>query len=75
MIVTSYCWLNQVVYFLYNDFGLTIFDSFIILKDWIDHKLKWDPSLYNNIKSVHIPADKLWKPDIILCNLILTVLI
>lgn len=35
-------------------------------QNWIDHKLKWDPSLFNNIQAVHIPAEKIWKPDILL---------
>ena len=37
-------------------------------QNWIDHKLKWDPSLFNDIQAVHIPAEKIWKPDILLGN-------
>ena len=33
---------------------------------WIDNKLSWDPKLFNNIKTVHIPAEKIWRPDILL---------
>jgi hypothetical protein len=40
----------------------------INFKQWIDNKLKWDPAQFNYIKSVHIPAEKLWKPDILLVN-------
>lgn len=28
--------------------------------------MKWNPLDYQNIKSVHIPVEKLWKPDILL---------
>jgi hypothetical protein len=27
--------------------------------------------MYNNIQFIHIPADKIWKPDILLCKLII----
>ena len=37
-------------------------------KYWIDSKLKWDPKLYDGIKTIHIPIEKLWKPDIVLSN-------
>jgi len=37
-----------------------------LTQDWIDSNLRWDPTKFNNIKFVHIPADKLWKPDILL---------
>ena len=36
------------------------------VKMWMDMKLKWNPALYDGIKSIHIPAEKIWKPDIVL---------
>ncbi|CAB3402079.1 unnamed protein product [Caenorhabditis bovis] len=35
---------------------------------WNDYKLVWDPRLYENVTRIHIPSDKIWKPDIILYN-------
>ncbi|EGT46252.1 CBN-ACR-21 protein [Caenorhabditis brenneri] len=35
---------------------------------WVDYKLVWDPRLYQNVTRLHIPSDKIWKPDIILYN-------
>uniref|UniRef100_A0A5S6QRJ0 Neurotransmitter-gated ion-channel ligand-binding domain-containing protein n=1 Tax=Trichuris muris TaxID=70415 RepID=A0A5S6QRJ0_TRIMR len=35
---------------------------------WNDSKLVWDPETYGGIKKVHIPAELLWTPDIILYN-------
>ncbi|EFO83449.1 CRE-ACR-21 protein [Caenorhabditis remanei] len=35
---------------------------------WVDYKLVWDPRLYQNVTRIHIPSDKIWKPDIILYN-------
>ncbi len=30
--------------------------------------MTWNPADYANIKSIHIPVEKLWKPDILLVN-------
>ncbi|CAF0756631.1 unnamed protein product [Brachionus calyciflorus] len=35
---------------------------------WIDHKLIWDPRDYDGIQFIHIPNEKIWKPDILLAN-------
>ncbi|NWS56544.1 ACHA6 protein, partial [Chunga burmeisteri] len=35
---------------------------------WNDYKLQWDPREYDGIESVRVPADKIWKPDIVLYN-------
>ncbi|XP_077007952.1 neuronal acetylcholine receptor subunit alpha-6 isoform X2 [Tamandua tetradactyla] len=35
---------------------------------WNDYKLRWDPMDYDGIETVRVPADKIWKPDIVLYN-------
>ncbi|XP_074808250.1 neuronal acetylcholine receptor subunit alpha-6 [Natator depressus] len=35
---------------------------------WNDYKLQWDPMEYGGIEFVRVPADKIWKPDIVLYN-------
>nr|XP_008505327.1 PREDICTED: neuronal acetylcholine receptor subunit alpha-6 isoform X2 [Equus przewalskii] len=35
---------------------------------WNDYKLRWDPMEYDGIETLRIPADKIWKPDIVLYN-------
>ena len=35
---------------------------------WRDYKLEWDPSEYGGVKSLHVPADHIWRPDIVLYN-------
>ncbi|XP_005514219.1 neuronal acetylcholine receptor subunit alpha-6 isoform X1 [Columba livia] len=35
---------------------------------WNDYKLRWDPREYDSIEFVRVPADKIWKPDIVLYN-------
>ncbi|XP_027251031.1 neuronal acetylcholine receptor subunit alpha-6 isoform X1 [Cricetulus griseus] len=35
---------------------------------WKDYKLRWDPMEYDGIETLRVPADKIWKPDIVLYN-------
>ncbi|XP_005001342.1 neuronal acetylcholine receptor subunit alpha-6 isoform X2 [Cavia porcellus] len=35
---------------------------------WNDYKLRWDPKEYDGIETLHVPAEKIWKPDIVLYN-------
>ena len=37
-----------------------------LTQDWIDSYMRWVPEDNGDIASIHIPADKLWKPDILL---------
>ncbi|KAM7048531.1 neuronal acetylcholine receptor subunit alpha-3 [Molossus nigricans] len=35
---------------------------------WNDYKLKWNPSDYDGAEFLRVPAQKIWKPDIVLYN-------
>ncbi|CAM1306503.1 nAChRa3 (predicted) [Pycnogonum litorale] len=35
---------------------------------WHDYKLQWDPLEYGGVKTIHIPSEKIWRPDIVLYN-------
>ncbi|XP_062985192.1 neuronal acetylcholine receptor subunit alpha-6 [Elgaria multicarinata webbii] len=35
---------------------------------WNDYKLRWNPLEYDGIEFIRVPADKIWKPDIVLYN-------
>ncbi|CAK6442361.1 unnamed protein product [Pipistrellus nathusii] len=35
---------------------------------WNDYKLKWNPSDYDGAQFLRVPAQKIWKPDIVLYN-------
>ncbi|XP_075860718.1 neuronal acetylcholine receptor subunit alpha-3 [Microcebus murinus] len=35
---------------------------------WNDYKLKWNPSDYDGAEFMRVPAQKIWKPDIMLYN-------
>ncbi|GBO36667.1 Acetylcholine receptor subunit alpha-like 1, partial [Araneus ventricosus] len=35
---------------------------------WHDYKLKWDPDDYGGVEMIHVPAEHIWLPDIVLFN-------
>nr|XP_020663723.1 neuronal acetylcholine receptor subunit beta-4 [Pogona vitticeps] len=37
-------------------------------QEWTDYRLAWEPSEYDGIKKLRIPAKKVWLPDIVLYN-------
>nr|XP_019608922.1 PREDICTED: neuronal acetylcholine receptor subunit alpha-4 [Rhinolophus sinicus] len=36
--------------------------------EWHDYKLRWDPGDYENVTSIRIPSELIWRPDIVLYN-------
>uniref|UniRef100_A0A672L5I2 Neuronal acetylcholine receptor subunit alpha-4-like n=1 Tax=Sinocyclocheilus grahami TaxID=75366 RepID=A0A672L5I2_SINGR len=38
------------------------------IHEWHDYRLRWRPADYENITSMRIPAQFIWKPDIVLYN-------
>jgi len=37
-------------------------------QEWMDYKLKWDPNDYGGVKTLHVPSENIWLPDIVLYN-------
>ena len=35
---------------------------------WNDYQLRWEPSHYGKIEVIRVPAENVWKPDIVLFN-------
>ena len=35
---------------------------------WIDYNLNWVPAEFGGISYVRIPAERIWRPDIVLYN-------
>ncbi|CAI4222723.1 unnamed protein product [Auanema sp. JU1783] len=35
---------------------------------WQDETLTWDPSKFGNLTRIHVPAHKIWKPDVLVYN-------
>lgn len=45
------------------------FDCFFFtLKEWQDHKFKWDPAEYGGVTELYVPSEHIWLPDIVLYN-------
>ncbi|XP_051528058.1 neuronal acetylcholine receptor subunit alpha-2-like [Myxocyprinus asiaticus] len=39
-----------------------------VKQEWNDYKLHWNPEEYENITSIRIPSEIIWRPDIVLYN-------
>ncbi|XP_053430687.1 neuronal acetylcholine receptor subunit alpha-4 [Nycticebus coucang] len=39
-----------------------------VKQEWHDYKLRWDPADYENVTSIRIPSEFIWRPDIVLYN-------
>jgi len=37
-------------------------------QQWLDYKLVWNPTDYNGVDRLYVPAEKIWLPDIVLYN-------
>ncbi|XP_039095151.1 acetylcholine receptor subunit alpha [Hyaena hyaena] len=37
-------------------------------QQWVDYNLKWNPEDYGGVKKIHIPSEKIWRPDLVLYN-------
>uniref|UniRef100_A0A8C7Z8T4 Cholinergic receptor, nicotinic, alpha 4b n=1 Tax=Oryzias sinensis TaxID=183150 RepID=A0A8C7Z8T4_9TELE len=37
-------------------------------QEWNDYKLRWNPEDYENVTSIRIPSEIIWRPDIVLYN-------
>jgi len=37
-------------------------------QEWYDHNLRWEPSDYKGVHKLHLPAEQIWLPDIVLYN-------
>uniref|UniRef100_A0A3Q2CKM5 Cholinergic receptor, nicotinic, alpha 4b n=1 Tax=Cyprinodon variegatus TaxID=28743 RepID=A0A3Q2CKM5_CYPVA len=42
--------------------------TYILLQEWNDYKLRWNPEEYENVTSIRIPSEIIWRPDIVLYN-------
>ncbi|XP_068605221.1 neuronal acetylcholine receptor subunit alpha-4b [Brachionichthys hirsutus] len=39
-----------------------------VKQEWNDYKLRWNPEEYENVTSIRIPSELIWRPDIVLYN-------
>ncbi|UYV83056.1 nAChRa1 [Cordylochernes scorpioides] len=38
------------------------------VQEWNDYKLRWEPEEYGGVSKLHVPAEQIWLPDIVLYN-------
>lgn len=58
---------------LYTLYDLDFINNLLIARyllaiRWKDEHLSWKPPDYNNITNIHIPREKLWIPNAVMCN-------
>ncbi|XP_037079304.1 acetylcholine receptor subunit alpha-like 1 [Pollicipes pollicipes] len=39
-----------------------------VVQEWTDYKLSWNPSDYGEVRTLRVPAEQIWLPDIVLYN-------
>ena len=61
--------LNILDLLLNQEYGTLASNAWLMLK-WNDFRLMWDPDQYDGLKSIRVPNDIIWKPDIALYNLV-----
>ncbi|CAJ0573677.1 unnamed protein product, partial [Mesorhabditis spiculigera] len=59
-------WLKQILKVDERDQIVTVYCWLELY--WRDETLSWDPGLFGNLTRIHVPADKIWKPDILVYN-------
>ena len=37
-------------------------------QNWNDYKLKWNPQEYGGVRTLYVPSERIWLPDIVLYN-------
>ena len=63
-VMTTNVWVDQVTTvpnLCHNVIG-------VLLQEWDDYKLKWNPNDYGGVKTLYVPSERIWLPDIVLYN-------
>ena len=63
-VMTTNVWVDQVTIVsnsCHNVIG-------VLLQEWDDYKLKWNPNDYGGVKTLYVPSERIWLPDIVLYN-------
>ncbi|MGH0127272.1 UNVERIFIED_CONTAM: hypothetical protein FKN15_008937 [Acipenser sinensis] len=63
--MTTNVWVKQAGF---QCFYLSLQTLTAELMEWHDYKLQWNPLEYENVTSIRIPSELIWRPDIVLYN-------
>ncbi|GMT09591.1 hypothetical protein PFISCL1PPCAC_888, partial [Pristionchus fissidentatus] len=64
--VTVQLYFKQIQKIQENDQIITLYCW--LEEYWMDEFLRWDPSEFGGISTLHVPADMIWKPDLLVYN-------
>ena len=60
---------SSLIFFFFQIEKNEQIDVFLFIRQfWTDENLRWNKSDYNNVESIHVTPDKIWKPDVVLYN-------
>lgn len=62
-VMTTNVWVDQV-----RTVSLVRVVIEVFLQEWDDYKLKWNPNDYGGVKTLYVPSERIWLPDIVLYN-------
>ncbi|KAM9821148.1 LOW QUALITY PROTEIN: neuronal acetylcholine receptor subunit alpha-2-like [Neosynchiropus ocellatus] len=67
--MTTNVWLKQVTVF----WGFGVVERLFVrhndaFQEWVDYKLQWNPSDFDNVTAIRVPSELIWVPDIVLYN-------
>ena len=67
-VMTTNVWVDQVTiaYCIVSDLCHNVIG--VLLQEWDDYKLKWNPNDYGGVKTLYVPSERIWLPDIVLYN-------
>lgn len=44
--------------------------TFLMQSGWWDSRFKWNPDIFNNLRTIIIPAKRMWYPDLFIDNIV-----
>ncbi|KAI1723931.1 neurotransmitter-gated ion-channel ligand binding domain-containing protein [Ditylenchus destructor] len=59
-------WLKQILKVDERDQTLNVYLWLELY--WVDELLKWNPEHYGGLDRIHVPASKIWRPDLLVYN-------
>ena len=63
-----FLWYLRFVRNLFQRFFNEIYNyyhsSFMLLQKWKDPRFTWSPAEYEGLETIHLPNEKIWKPDL-----------
>uniref|UniRef100_A0A2R8N8V0 Acetylcholine receptor subunit alpha n=1 Tax=Callithrix jacchus TaxID=9483 RepID=A0A2R8N8V0_CALJA len=59
---------DDALFFFQDEVNQIVTTNVRLKQQWVDYNLKWNPDDYGGVKKIHIPSEKIWRPDLVLYN-------